>query len=110
MPFIAFYYFTVTALQNKVAKKYQSIWLPQGSPLLVISYKQLELLQANLRLKYADTVQVALAMSYSEPSISQALTNFRKANISRIIALPLYPIRKIQPPLLARALMPLVPS
>lgn len=76
---------------RSVAKKYLSVWMPEGSPLLVISQQQVDLLQKNLAADYAESIQVELAMSYSKPFIAESLEKLRQAGISRIIALPLYP-------------------
>ena len=82
---------------SKVAKKYQQIWQPEGSPLLVNSQKQLKKLKQLLLPNNTEDMpahpmyHVALAMTYSTPSIQQAMQHFRQNNIRKIIALPLYP-------------------
>jgi len=52
----------------KVAKRYQTIWTDEGSPLLVYARAQ----QAHLQ-KLMSHANVKIAMTYSEPTISQAL-------------------------------------
>src|SRR5271168_5233290 len=49
------------------AHAYEKIWLPDGSPLIVISQHVQKTLQASL------TVPVELAMRYQNPSITNAL-------------------------------------
>ncbi len=63
------------------AEKYRSIWTPQGSPLAFHTREQARLLAARTGL------QVQYAMRYGEPSIAQALKEFREAPL----VLPLYP-------------------
>jgi ferrochelatase len=75
----------------KSAKLYQNIWTEQGSPLLVISKQQQQKIAQRLSEQYGDNVQVALAMRYGEPSIKKALAQFRQANVTNIVVLPLYP-------------------
>ena len=69
------------------AKLYQSIWTEKGSPLLMHSEKQKQLLQEKL----GNDFQVELAMRYQNPSIQKALELFSKQNFNKIIILPLFP-------------------
>lgn len=66
---------------RRVAKLYQSIWWPEGSPLRVITQRQTTAL-ANALL-FSDTpVSVRYAMTYGQPAIAQMLMNCgRKAKI-----------------------------
>jgi len=73
------------------AKAYQKIWTEQGSPLLQISKQQAQALSAHLGDKHGDELQVALAMRYGTPSISQGLDELREAGCRRVLVLPLYP-------------------
>lgn len=70
----------------RVAKLYQSIWMEEGSPLMVYSRRQQEALQAKL-----PHVPVELAMSYGEPSLASAMARFDSIGIDHVILLPLYP-------------------
>lgn len=72
---------------SKSAKLYQHIWTKEGSPLLTNSMKQKELLQKAL----GDNFVVELGMRYQNPSLESALDKLRKAQVSKIIMLPLYP-------------------
>jgi protoporphyrin/coproporphyrin ferrochelatase len=74
----------------KSAKKYQSIWLPQGSPLKVWSDKQALMLRGYLG-QQGLNVQVACAMRYGNPSIASQLDALKAQGCTRILVLPLYP-------------------
>lgn len=75
----------------KSAKLYQGIWTEDGSPLLVTSQKQQQKVAAQIKQKYGDEVDVAIAMRYGNPSISKALQRFGQLGVNKIIVLPLYP-------------------
>ncbi|MBI4931391.1 MAG: ferrochelatase [Bacteroidetes bacterium] len=85
------------------AKLYEAIWTKEGSPLIVHSKKQKELLQKSLTPNPSPAGEgnkyiVELGMRYSRrdsfgasPSIESALKNLKEKNVSEIIVLPLYP-------------------
>jgi len=68
------------------AKKYQAIWMTEGSPLDFYTRRQANLLRTRLR---EHGVDVEWAMRYGKPSIADALSRLRGCR--RIIVLPLYP-------------------
>jgi ferrochelatase len=70
----------------RVARLYQSIWLEQGSPLMVYSRRQQQALAARL-----PDVPVELAMSYGQPSISQGIEKLLQRGVTDLVVLPLYP-------------------
>jgi ferrochelatase len=72
---------------RRSARLYAKIWTDEGSPLLVISQKLADKLQAEL----GEHTKVVLAMRYGRPSIAHGLDKLRQAHIKRIIILPLYP-------------------
>ena len=72
---------------RRSAKLYAKIWTDEGSPLLVISQKLADKLQAEL----GEQAKIVLAMRYGRPSIAKGLAELRRANIKHIIILPLYP-------------------
>lgn len=72
---------------SKSAKLYEKIWTKEGSPLLVNSNKVKSKLQNLLGSEYV----VELGMRYQSPSIELALDSLRKAHVSKIIMIPLYP-------------------
>ncbi|MBF8999816.1 MULTISPECIES: ferrochelatase [Vibrio] len=69
----------------KVAKLYQSIWMDDGSPLLVYSKRQQE------KLANALSLPVELGMTYGEPSLNTGVQALLAQGVERIIVLPLYP-------------------
>lgn len=75
----------------KSAKAYESVWMEEGSPLLVYSEGQKTALQARLSQRFAGPVVVELGMRYGNPSIASGLQKLRKAGAQRILVLPLYP-------------------
>ncbi len=74
----------------KSAKAYQSVWTDDGSPLLLYTKKQKNLIKEKLEKKYSNLV-FDIGMRYGNPSIAEGLNNLRKQNCDRIIVLPLYP-------------------
>jgi ferrochelatase len=81
----------------KSARKYQKIWSQDGSPLLVYSLKQRDLLRGYLgealRKEHIapDQVVVEIGMRYGNPSIASGIEKLRAAGVTTIIVLPLYP-------------------
>ena len=70
----------------RVAKLYQSVWMEEGSPLMVYSRRQQQALAARL----PDT-PVALGMSYGSPSLASAVDDLLAQGVGLIVVLPLYP-------------------
>ncbi|HBR5479421.1 ferrochelatase [Klebsiella pneumoniae] len=70
----------------RVAKLYQSVWMEEGSPLMVYSRCQQQALAARL----PDT-PVALGMSYGSPSLASAVDDLLAQGVEHIVVLPLYP-------------------
>lgn len=69
----------------RVAKLYQSVWMEEGSPLLVYSKRQQKKLQQHLG------VPVELGMTYGTPSLLSGVQALRDQGVEKIIVLPLYP-------------------
>jgi ferrochelatase len=68
------------------AHAYQSVWMDEGSPLVVLSMRLLEALKSRI------DVPVAMAMRYGNPSIeSQLLELASNKDITEVLFLPLYP-------------------
>ncbi|NNJ85218.1 MAG: ferrochelatase [Gammaproteobacteria bacterium] len=76
---------------SKSARNYRRIWTPEGSPLLVISKRQVAALQSLLDEKSSATVRVALGMRYQKPSLREALERLHAGGVRRLLILPLYP-------------------
>jgi ferrochelatase len=72
------------------ARKYASIWMPEGSPLRVWTEKQTLMLRGYLGQR-GHPVLVTHAMRYGQPSIASALDGLKKAGADRVLVLPLYP-------------------
>lgn len=70
----------------RVAKLHQSIWMEEGSPLMVYSRRQEKALAQQLPDR-----PVALGMSYGEPSLKSAVDDLLAQNVTHIVVLPLYP-------------------
>ncbi|HAT3633631.1 TPA: ferrochelatase [Raoultella ornithinolytica] len=70
----------------RVAKLYQSVWMEEGSPLMVYSRRQQQALAAHL----PDT-PVALGMSYGSPALESAVDELLAQDVDHIVVLPLYP-------------------
>ncbi|HEV2319772.1 MAG TPA: ferrochelatase [Verrucomicrobiae bacterium] len=67
------------------AHAYEKIWMPEGSPLIVISRHVQKKLQTRL------PVPVELAMRYQNPSIESALAKLRDSNVEDLLLIPLFP-------------------
>jgi ferrochelatase len=76
----------------KSARLYQKVWMPEGSPLAVISRAQAAGLEARLN-ENSDhqAAVVRVAMRYGQPSLSGVLNEFQANGIERILAFPMYP-------------------
>jgi protoporphyrin/coproporphyrin ferrochelatase len=83
--------FVLTTRPAKSAALYKKVWLPEGSPLLVISNRQAAALQEVLRREIGSPVHVAVGMRYGNPSIRSALRELAGHGCRRILVLPLYP-------------------
>jgi len=75
----------------RAAKSYQKVWTEKGSPLITISYDQLDAMRNKLTDSVGDNIVTELAMTYGNPSIGDALNKLRKAGVERLLILPLYP-------------------
>ncbi|RTZ16191.1 ferrochelatase [Vibrio aquaticus] len=69
----------------KVAKLYQSVWMDEGSPLMVYSKKQAEKLREKL------TIPVELGMTYGNPSLQSGVEALLSQGVEEVLVLPLYP-------------------
>lgn len=71
---------------KKSAALYKSIWLEDGSPLLIHTKAQTEQLQKRL-----SDDSVKFGMAYSHPLISTSLKEFEEEGIEDVTIIPLYP-------------------
>lgn len=72
---------------KKSAAAYQSIWMPEGSPLLHYGRELCTAVQDRL----GDDFRVELAMRYGSPSIEYGLSALLEHDPSQVIVLPLFP-------------------
>lgn len=78
---------------SKSAKKYASIWTPEGSPLKVWTKTQADGLEQEFHKQSPNnqTVIVRYAMRYGQPSIGSQLTQLKNEGVTRVLLLPAYP-------------------
>ena len=69
----------------KVAKLYQTVWMDEGSPLLVYAKRQAD------KLKQQIDMPVELGMTYGNPSLKTGLETLMASGVEDVIVLPLYP-------------------
>lgn len=81
------YSIILTFRPRRSARLYQEIWTAEGSPLRIHMQNQQQRLQEVLGSQY----KIELGLAYSQPSIKQALNNFKEAGIDEITVLPLFP-------------------
>lgn len=72
------------------AKKYASIWTPEGSPLRANTERQVNALRHSLRLRGHQTI-VDYAMRYGTPAIPDVITRLKLEGVERVMLMPLYP-------------------
>lgn len=82
--------FVLTRRPRVLAPRYKSIWLDEGSPLLVYSQAQADGVQNKLQ-EQGINAKVVLGMRYGNPSIASAMQELQQQGCERILALPLYP-------------------
>ena len=73
------------------AKLYQKIWAKDGSPLLIYTKRQAELIQIKLRRQFGEQVIVEIGMRYGNPSIESGLEKLKEQGARKILVLPMYP-------------------
>jgi len=81
------YGFVLSTRPRQSARKYASIWYPEGSPLRVHTERQARLLGEQL----GSDVRVEFAMRYGEPSIPGTLRRLKSEGHDRVLLFPLYP-------------------
>ena len=82
-------FFILPFRPRKSAALYKSVWLEEGSPLLVYSKRFLSKIK-NLNEK-SEFIEFELAMRYGNPSLEKALFSLKEKNCRKILLLPLFP-------------------
>jgi len=85
------HFFILPLRPRTSSKAYKKIWTEEGSPLLCHSNKITEKLNLKFKEKFKQEIYVELAMSYGEPSISNALNKLHDKFVRQILLLPMYP-------------------
>ncbi len=71
---------------KKIAPRYESIWMEEGSPLRVYTHRMATSLEDHL----GDTI-CEVGMRYGNPSIRTGLENLRNAGVDELLLAPLFP-------------------
>lgn len=85
---VILHFFVLPFRPGRSALAYQKIWCEKGSPLTYLTRELTEKVAVKLNAKGITTEYV---MRYGEPSIANRLKAFKKAGITDLIVLPLYP-------------------
>src|SRR5690625_65712 len=80
----------LTRRPKKLVPRYETIWMEEGSPLLVWTERQAKALQARLQAQGVNA-RVAVAMRYGQPSVAHGMDALKAAACERILVLPMYP-------------------
>ena len=73
------------------ARRYATIWTPEGSPLRVHSEKQARLLRGEVAGRTRSALAVEMAMRYGAPPVAAALERLAREGCDRVLVVPLYP-------------------
>jgi ferrochelatase len=76
---------------RRSAEAYAKVWRNDGSPLLVWSERLAAGVRAEVTRRTSNKVDVALAMTYGEPSLQSALGDLMSTGVRRVLVLPLFP-------------------
>ncbi len=85
------YGIVLTLRPIRTVRNYRKIWMREGSPLAVYSARLTAKVAALLKTRLGDSVQVALAMTYGNPSIPDVLKALAEQNVRKLLVLPMYP-------------------
>lgn len=76
---------------KRSAAAYATVWVDEGSPLLVHTKNQAKGLTDRFKQHWGDEVIVDYAMRYGQPSIESTIDKMLNAGARKIVVLPLYP-------------------
>lgn len=82
--------FVLSTRPKRVAHAYQSIWTPDGSPLLAILKQQAQKLSQHLTQNGTPTLVVP-ATTYGNPNVKAVLADLQSQGVDNVVILPLYP-------------------
>tara|TARA_B110000503_G_C6996551_1_gene349673 strand:+ start:356 stop:829 length:474 start_codon:yes stop_codon:yes gene_type:complete len=83
--------FVIPLRAKKVADAYPEIWLDEGSPLRVISQRQVFVLQNMLDVECGSEAPLVVgAETYGEASIASRIVELKTKGVDRYIVIPLY--------------------
>lgn len=77
--------FILPTRPTKIAAAYRSIWMNEGSPLVVISQKVERALRERMH------APLALGMTYGNPSIESALRELLSKGVDEVFLIPMFP-------------------
>ena len=94
--------FLIVPLRSrKVSANYRSIWLDEGSPLKVMTERQVAALQAVLDTERTEGTSSGVrdgkeficryAMTYGDQSLASSMQSLRESGVKKIVILPLFP-------------------
>lgn len=81
----------LTTRPKKSAALYQKVWTEDGSPLRLISNRQVAGLQQRIQRDTGLEIRVELAMRYGNPSTGAAIEKLSAWGAQRILLFPMYP-------------------
>ncbi|MDP6866202.1 MAG: ferrochelatase, partial [Candidatus Poseidoniaceae archaeon] len=71
---------------QKIAPRYESIWMEEGSPLRVYTQRMTKALEASM-----DDIQCEVGMRYGNPSIRSGLEKLKEAGVDELLLAPMFP-------------------
>lgn len=75
---------------KRSAALYKRVWMEEGSPLMVYTKRQTELLKESLKQRH-ESIEVEFGMRYGDPSLESAVDALIAAGCSKILLFPMYP-------------------
>ena len=83
--------FILRTRPRQSAEAYAKVWRDNGSPLLVFSQALAKAVGSEIARATSGKAEVALAMTYGEPSVLATMESLMRRGVRRILAFPLYP-------------------
>ena len=83
--------FVLRTRPRRSAEAYAKVWRDDGSPLLVFSERLATTVGAEIKRRSGGKVDVALAMTYGEPSVRNIVESLMHKGVHRLLVLPLFP-------------------